>query len=138
MLTYNRSDHLEVIGYCDSNYGGCLDDYKSISGYMFMLVGGAISWENVKQTLIATSTMEAKYITCYEATRQEISLKNFISKFCLVESISRSLPIYRDNSTVVCFSQNNKTSKRSKHFDTKFMFVREKIKSSKLVSSVTP
>ena len=25
MLTYRRSDHLEVIGYSDSDYAGCVD-----------------------------------------------------------------------------------------------------------------
>ena len=45
----------------------------------------------------------------------------------LVESISRPLTIYCDNFVAVCFSCNNNTTKRSKHFDTKFMFVREKI-----------
>jgi len=71
--------------------------------------------------------MEAEYIACYEATRQAIWLKNFITELGLVESISRPLTIYCDNSAVVCFSCNNKITKRSKHFDTKFMFVREKI-----------
>ena len=127
LLTFKRSDHLEVIGYSDSDYGGCPDDYKSTSGYVFMLAGGAISWKSVKQTLTATSTMEAEYVACFEATRQAIWLRNFISEFGVVESISRPLTIYYDNSAVVSFSQNNKNSKRLKHFDTKYMFVREKV-----------
>ena len=32
---------------------------KSTSGYIFMMAEGAVSWKNVKQTLIASSTMEA-------------------------------------------------------------------------------
>ena len=59
LLTFKRSDHLEVIGYSDSDYGGYPNDHKSTSGYVFMLAGGAISWKSVKQTLTATSTMEA-------------------------------------------------------------------------------
>ena len=43
MLTYRRSDDLEVIGYSDSDYAGCLDSQRSTSGYIFMLVGGAFS-----------------------------------------------------------------------------------------------
>ena len=37
MLTYRRSDHLEIIGYSDSDFAGCLDSRKSTSGYIFML-----------------------------------------------------------------------------------------------------
>ena len=48
MLTYKRSEQLEVVNYLDSNYGGCLDSLKSISGFVFMLANGAISWKNEK------------------------------------------------------------------------------------------
>ena len=41
MLTYRRSDSLHIKGYTDSDYAG--DDRKSTSGYIFTLVGGAIS-----------------------------------------------------------------------------------------------
>nr|XP_033508618.1 secreted RxLR effector protein 161-like [Nicotiana tomentosiformis] len=43
MLTYRRSDHLDMIGYSDSDYAGCLDTRKSTFGYLFLLAGGAIS-----------------------------------------------------------------------------------------------
>nr|CAN72798.1 hypothetical protein VITISV_031251 [Vitis vinifera] len=48
MLVYRRMDNLEVVGYLDSDFGGCSDDRKSTSGYIFMLAGGAISWKSVK------------------------------------------------------------------------------------------
>ena len=59
MLTYKRSNHLEVIGYSDSDFDGCLDIRKSTFGYLFLLVEGAVSWKSAKQTFIASSTMEA-------------------------------------------------------------------------------
>jgi hypothetical protein len=31
-LTYRRSDHLEVVGYSDSDFAKCKDDNKSTSG----------------------------------------------------------------------------------------------------------
>ena len=48
MLTYKRSEHLEVVNYSNSDYGGYLDSLKSISGFVFMLANGAISWKNEK------------------------------------------------------------------------------------------
>ena len=110
MLTYKRLDNLEVIGYFDVDYGGCPVDYKSTSCYVFILAGGAIPWKSAKQTLTATSTMEAEYIACYEAMHQAIWLKNFM-EFTPEESISRPLTIYCDNSTIVSFSHNNKSTK---------------------------
>ena len=48
MLTYWCTDTLEVVGFSDSNYAGCVDDKKSTSGYIFMMAEGAISWKSVK------------------------------------------------------------------------------------------
>jgi len=62
MLTYKRSDHLEVIGYTYSDFAGCVDTRKSTFGYVYLLVGGAISWKSAKQIVIVASTMEAKFV----------------------------------------------------------------------------
>ncbi|XP_043694215.1 secreted RxLR effector protein 161-like [Telopea speciosissima] len=43
MLTYRRSDSLDMVGYPDVDFAGCPDDLKSTSGYVFLMVGGAIS-----------------------------------------------------------------------------------------------
>ena len=48
MLTYRRSDSLEIEGYSDSNFAVNIDDRKSTSGYVFTLAGGAISWKSSK------------------------------------------------------------------------------------------
>jgi hypothetical protein len=42
-LTFKYTNHLEVFGYTDSNFAGCVDRRKSTSRYIFLLVGGAIS-----------------------------------------------------------------------------------------------
>jgi hypothetical protein len=72
-LTFKHTDSLEVFGYTDSDFAGCVDSRKSTSGYIFILAGGAISWKSSKQTIVATSTMEAEFIACYEATTQASS-----------------------------------------------------------------
>ena len=46
---------------------GCVDSRKSTFGYLFLLAGGEISWKSAKQTVIAASTMEAKFVACLKA-----------------------------------------------------------------------
>jgi hypothetical protein len=43
ILTYERSDNLEIVGYSDSDFANCLDTDRSTLGYVFKLAGGAIS-----------------------------------------------------------------------------------------------
>ena len=71
---YKRSDDLEVIVYSNSDFVGYVDSWKSTSGYRFMLAGRDICWRSAKQTLVTTSTMEAEFISCFEATSHGVWL----------------------------------------------------------------
>jgi hypothetical protein len=71
MLTYKKSDApLEIVGYSDSDFMGCLDTEKSTSGYIFTLANGVILWKSSKQTITTSSTMYAEFVAYYEATGQ--------------------------------------------------------------------
>ncbi|KAL3641393.1 hypothetical protein CASFOL_016361 [Castilleja foliolosa] len=132
MLCYQRSDSLEVIGYSDSDYAGCVDTRKSTFGYLFLLAGGAISWKSAKQSVIATSTMEAEFVACFEAIIQGNWLRNFISGLGLVDSIAKPLKIHCDNSAAVFFSKNDKYSKGAKHMELKYLAVKEEVQKQKV------
>jgi hypothetical protein len=127
MLTYRRSDNLQVVGYSDSDHAGCVDSKKSTSGYIFTLAGGAISWKSSKQTIVASSTMQAEFIACYEATGQAVWLKNFIPGLKVVDSISKPLLLYCDNEPAVFYANNNKSSDAAKHIDIKYHVVMHRI-----------
>ncbi|RVW21791.1 Retrovirus-related Pol polyprotein from transposon TNT 1-94 [Vitis vinifera] len=128
MLVYRRVDNLEVVGYSDSDFGGCSDDRKSTSGYIFMLAGGAISWKSVKQSLIASSTMHAEFVACYGLSSQAVWLRNLISELQVVDSIFRPIVIYCDNNAAVFYSKNNKISTGSKHMEIKYLTVKDLVK----------
>ncbi|RVW44373.1 Retrovirus-related Pol polyprotein from transposon TNT 1-94 [Vitis vinifera] len=130
MLTYRRTNILDVVGFCDADFVGCIDDKKSTTGYIFMMAGGVVSWKSVKQTLTTSSTMEAKYVACYEACCHAMWMQNFISALGVVDSISRPLKLFCDNFTAAAFSKNTRSIPRSKHIDVKFYFVKEKVAES--------
>ena len=48
MLMFRHTDSLEVVGYSDADFAGCVDSRKSTSSYIFMLAGGAVSWRSAK------------------------------------------------------------------------------------------
>ena len=130
---YRWTDNLEVIGYSDSDFAGCVDSRKSTSGYIFMMVGGAVSWRSAKHTLIATSIMEAEFVSYFEATLHGVWLKSFISRLRIMDSISKPLRIYCDNSATVFMAKNNKSGSRNKHIDIKYLAIRERVKEKKVV-----
>ena len=130
---YRQTDNLDAIGYSDSDFAGCVDSLRSTSGYIFMMAGGAISWRSVKQTLTATSTMEVDFVSCFEATSHGVWLKSFISGLKIIDTISRPLRIFCDNSAAVFMAKNNKSGSRSKHIDIKYLAIRERVKDKKVV-----
>ena len=127
MLTYRKSESLEIEGYSDADFAGDADDRKSTSGYIFTLAKGAISWKSSKQTVTASSTMYAKFVACYEASGQVTWLKKFIPGLKVVDSIERPLKLYCDNELAVFYAHNNKSSGATKYIDIKFYVVKEQV-----------
>ena len=80
---YRRTDNLEVVGYSDSDFSGCVDSRKSTSRYIFLFVGGAVSWKSNKQTL-------TEFVSCFKATTHGVWLRSFMSGFRIVNSVSRT------------------------------------------------
>jgi len=126
MLTYRRLDTLKIVGYSDADLGGCVDNRRSTTCYIFTLARGAISWKSCKQSIATSSTMQAEFIACYEAIGQAVWLKNFVPSLRIVDSISKPLTMYRDNQAAVLFSGNNKPTDGSKHLDLKYYVVKDR------------
>lgn len=97
-----------------------------------MMAGGAISWKSIKQTLTASSTMQAEFVALYGVVTHAMWLKNFILALGIVNSISRPLKIYCDNSSVVFFTKNNKTTSVAKHIRIKFLVVRVMVEDNEI------
>ena len=127
MLTYKKTENLEVVGYSDADFAGCVDTKKSTSGYVFMLANGAISWKSSKQSLTAASMMQAEFMACYEAVGKVVWLKGFIPRLRVVDSISKPLSLYCDNKAAVFYANNNKSSGAAKHIDIKYFVVKDRI-----------
>ncbi|GJU09485.1 hypothetical protein Tco_1131881 [Tanacetum coccineum] len=60
-LWYFRDSSFELVAYTDSDYVGATQDRKFTTGGCQFLGNRLISWQCKKQTVVATSTTEAKY-----------------------------------------------------------------------------
>jgi hypothetical protein len=100
---------------------------RSTIGYIFLLAGGAISRKSVKWTLIASFTIEAEFVACYEASNQVIWLQNFITRLCVVDGIEKPLKLFYINKVVVYYSNNNRSLTKSKSIDLKFLVMKERV-----------
>jgi Reverse transcriptase (RNA-dependent DNA polymerase) len=60
-LIFQKNGHLNIEGYCDSDWASCADGRRSTSGYCMFVGGNLVSWKSKKQSVVARSTTEAEY-----------------------------------------------------------------------------
>ena len=71
-LTYG-TEHHDLISY--TNIDGATEEHRhAISGYAFIIYGGAVSWYSCKQELVTLSTAEAEYVAAMHVVKEAIWL----------------------------------------------------------------
>ena len=113
------------IGHTDADFQSDLDFRKSTSGCVFTLGGGAITWRSVKQSCIADSTMEAKYVAACEATKKAVWLKKFLSDLSVVRMEQVPITLFYDNSGAVAQSKDPRNHKKGKHIERKYHIIQD-------------
>ena len=71
--------------------------------------------------------MVVELIACFEASNHRIWLGNFVTGLRVVDGIERPLKIYCDNNSAVLYSNNNRSTNKSKFIDIKFLIVKERV-----------
>ncbi|GJW98012.1 hypothetical protein Tco_0179820 [Tanacetum coccineum] len=61
-LWYSRNSPFELVAYIDSDYARATQDRKSTTRGCQFLGSRLISWQCKKQTVVATSIIEAQYV----------------------------------------------------------------------------
>ena len=114
----------ELVGYCDADWGGGRG-YCSVTGYAFMLAGGAISWQSKKQKTVALSTVEAEYMATTQATKEAIWWRAFLTG--LGHDMSHSTVIHSDSQGSIALAHNPEHHARTKHIDIQHHFIRQHV-----------
>eukprot|EP00253_Pinus_taeda_P011823 PITA_11823 len=104
---------------------GNLDDRRSIIGYAFSIGSGVIAWSSKKKSTVALSSCEDEYQASYAATCEVIWLRRLLNDGG--EEQKESTIIKTDNESTIKLAYNPVFHKNTKHIDTQFHFIREKL-----------
>ena len=124
-IKFCKSTTLNRHGYCDSDWGGCLDDMKSTSGYCFSLGSGVFSWASKKQQSVAQSSAEAEYVSASLATSQTIWLRRILED--IGEKQKEATVMFCDNKSAIDIAKNPVYHSRTRHIAIKHHFIRDAI-----------
>jgi Reverse transcriptase (RNA-dependent DNA polymerase) len=113
----------QVLGYCDADYAGDLDNRRSHTGWVFLLNGGAIAWQSKCQPTVAASTTEAEYMAAASACKEALWLRQLLPVFGIECGM---VSIKCDNNGAIFNIDKHKLTQRTKHIDVMHHFVRER------------
>ncbi|GJW67451.1 hypothetical protein Tco_0121875 [Tanacetum coccineum] len=111
---------LRVFCYTDAKYLTDADDMKSQTGYVFVLNGGVVDWKSTKQSIFATSSIDAEYITVFYASKEAVWIRKFISGLGVVPTIEEPINMYFDNIGAITIAKDHGVTKGARHFPQKF------------------
>jgi hypothetical protein len=120
----------------DADWAGDKKDRASISGFVWSLGGGPISWSAKKQNCIALSTTEAEYVALTRAIQEGVWLQQSLKQFQV--DCPSPLIISTDNNGAKSLSVNDSNHGKAKHIDIRYHFIRSHIESNAFVVKHTP
>jgi hypothetical protein len=134
-ITYGRAQNIRIFGFSDSDWGGNKIDRKSITGYIYMINNGAVSWSSHKQTTVATSTMEAEYMALSDAAREALARSHLYG--VLISNIPTPL-VFSDNKGALEIATNPTNYQKTKHIDIRYHFIRHSLQNDHLAINHVP
>lgn len=136
-LVYRCSrNNVPVTGFVDADYANDVEDRKCVSGYLMKVFGSTVAWSSKKQQAVAMSSTEAEYIAMSSCVSESIWLSGLMGDLGEVKLIY-PVPIFEDNQGAIAMAKKEET-KRAKHIDVKFHFIREAVTAGRIQLVYTP
>jgi hypothetical protein len=97
-------------------------DRRAISGYAFLIDGGAISWSSKHQEIVSLSTTESKYVAATHGMKEALWLCSLLTD-AFGTTISATT-LFSDNQAAIALTRDHQYHARTKHIDVRYHFIR--------------
>ena len=132
-LTYTRSNGNQnfLTAYADAKYAGDIDS-KSTSGHIFKMFGNAvIDWKAKKQTVVATSTTEAEFVSLFHCIESTLYYRELLRSIGL--KYNNPVTIYEDNQACISIATNPNPQTTATHLRVKYHYMFETLQNNELI-----
>ena len=109
---FDVQGHVKLTANCDADWGGDRDSAKSTSGYACFFGGALISWAAKVQSVTATSSTYAEYISAYHTLAEILWTRSFLSDLNLLD-LSEPTNLFTDNEPAINIAKFDMVSNRS-------------------------
>jgi transposase InsO family protein len=117
-----RDHAAPLVGYADAD-GSMSEDRRAITGYAFLIDGGAVSWSSKKQEIVSLSTTESEYIAATHGMKEALWLRNLLAEVFEPHRLTRQL-LFSDNQSAIALTRDHQFHAHTKHIDVRYHFIR--------------
>jgi hypothetical protein len=155
-LLYSKQNRPLAQGYTDADWASCPETRRSTGGYLFTLLGAAITWQSKRQLTVSRSSTESEYILLSSGTQEAVWVGRLLGE--LADSRALQLPLQHtsveaasdlepylcpltlscDNQSSLKLAKNPLFHARTKHIEVGHHFVREKALEGKIKLDYIP
>ena len=114
----------------DVDWGSCVDDRRSYTGYKFLLNGAPLPWEARKQRTVGLSITEAEYIALSDCVKEALHWQCYVRELGFDELAD--LIVLCDNRSSLRLAENSVLHNRIKQTDIRHHFVRDTLRDKKI------
>ena len=129
-ITYDGGKNSGLIEYSDADWGKNRDNQRSMTGYVFLMADGAVTWASRMQKTVARSSTEAEYMALSEAY-SEITWLSALQREIGYGS-KGPVPLVADNQGGIFLAVNPTHDRRLKHVDIRYHFIREYVEEGRV------
>lgn len=116
-------------GFVDAD-GATQEHRRAITGYVFLVDGGAVSWALKKQELVTLSTAESEYVAATHAAKEALWLRRLIGE--LLAPFEDPTPLNSNSQSAIALTKDGLYHARTKHIDVRYHFIRYCIEASSI------
>ena len=149
-----------LTGFSDASFADCRTTRRSSAGYLFLFMGGTVSWKSNLLKTIALSTAEAEYMALSASAQEGVYLQQLITELKLTaggivqgsntnstntDSDSTTgtpgvtnLHLFTDDQAAISIAEQNSPTAESKHISVRYYYLRQLVESGTLTLKYVP
>jgi Reverse transcriptase (RNA-dependent DNA polymerase) len=108
-------------GYTDAD-GSMAEDRHAISGYAFLIDGGAVSWSSRCQEIVSLSTTESEYVAATHGMKEALWLRSLLTE--VFGSLADPTVMFSDNQSTIALARDHQYHAHTKHINVCYHWIR--------------
>jgi hypothetical protein len=92
-----------------------------MSGYVFMLNGGVVSWSAKSQEIVSLSMTENEYVAITHTSKEVLWLHLLLEQ--LFGPLAKPTILFSDNQSAIALTKDYQYHAQTKYIDTRFHFI---------------